>query len=885
MGAPLPANETERLAALHRCEILDTPREDFFDDIARLASAICGTPMSLVTFIDAGRQWFKSKSGVDIDVSETPREEAFCAHAILEDRLLVVPDASQDARFADNPYVTGPFHVRFYAGAPVVTRDGHRIGTLCVLDREPRVLTAAQLEMLQALSRSIAQELELRRSLADRERAETDLLRAHALLEVQVAQRTAEISEANDRLTEEIVQRREIEARLRESEARFRRIIETAGEGIWEVGPDWTTTYANAQLGQMLGWEPHEMVGRHLFDFMDDEWRRIANEYMRRREGGVKEAHDFKFVRRDGSALWAIVSANPILDESGRFVGALATVTDVTERRRIEQALRESEERFQEMASSIRENFWMVDASTSRLLYTSPAFEQIWGMSLDVFCEDVSRLIDSIHPEDRHIVVRALERRAQGLDTNDEYRIVRPDGDVRWIRDRSYRIRGGPAGELRFAGIAEDITDRKLAEEALRRSHEELEVRVAARTEELRRVNAALVAEIEERKHSDLAVSENKALYLLLAEHATEIVSRHGRDSRFLYASPACRTLLGYDASELVGRQGLDLVHPDDVDRVREYFRGILEGTSYPTAQFRIRREDGTYTWFETNCKGVADPISGETTEVISVTRDISERKMAEERERRLNAGLAHVDRLSSMGEMASGLAHELNQPLSAIVNYLTGSIHRMRAGGGGAGGSRGAAGAGGPPDVIGALESASAEARRAGAIIQRLREFVRRRDPHESTIRMDELIQEVISLAAAELRAAEVRPRVDLSGPGAEVLGDRIQIAQVILNLVRNAVEAMGEIPPKDRALEISCAAAGDGAVKVVVRDSGTGLSPDAFSHLFEPFFTTKQEGMGMGLAICKSIIAAHGGHIWAEPNPAGGTAVGFVLPGGRNG
>ncbi len=873
MGAPLPANETERLAALHRCEILDTPREDFFDDIARLASAICGTPMSLVTFIDAERQWFKSKSGVDVDIKETTRGEAFCAHAILEDRLLVVPDVSKDERFADNPYVTGPFHVRFYAGAPVVTRDGHRIGTLCVLDREPRVLGAAQLEMLQALSRSIAQELDLRRSLADREKAETDLLRAHALLEVQVAQRTGELTEINERLTEEVVQRREIEARLRESEVRFRRIIETAGEGIWEVGVDWTTTYANAQLGQMLGWEPHEMVGRHLFDFMDEEWKRICQVNMQRREQGVKEAHDFKFIRRDGSELWAIVSANPILDEGGRFVGALATVTDVTERRRIEKALRESEERFREMASAIREVFWMADARESRLLYVSPAFEQVWGMSREVFCEDVSRLIDSIHPEDRHIVVRALERRAQGLNTNDEYRIVRPDGGVRWIRDRSYRIRGGQAGELRFAGIAEDIADRKLTEEALRRSHEELEVRVAARTEELRRVNAALVAEIVERKHSDLAVSENKALYLLLAEHATEIVSRHARDSRFLYVSPACRTLLGYEAGEMVGREGLDYVHADDVDRVREYFRGVLEGSSYPTAEFRLRREDGSYTWVEANCKGVTDPVTGETTEVIAVTRDISERKMAEEQERRLNAELAHVDRLSSMGEMASGLAHELNQPLSAIVNYLTGSVHRMKAG------------AGGSPDVLDALESASAEARRAGAIIHRLREFVRRRDPHESTIRMDDLIQEVISLAAAELRAAEVRPRVDLRGPLPEVLGDRIQIAQVILNLVRNAVEAMGGIPPRDRALEISCAAAGEGSVKVVVRDSGIGLSPDVFSHLFEPFVTTKQEGMGMGLAICKSIIAAHGGHIWAEPNPTGGTAVGFVLPGGRKG
>jgi PAS domain S-box-containing protein len=618
----------------------------------------------------------------------------------------------------------------------------------------------------------------------------------------------------------------------------------------------------------MLGWEPHEMIGRHLFDFMDDEWRAVCMEGMRRRERGVTESHDFKFIRRDGSELWVILSAKPLMDEGGAFIGALATVTDVTERRRIEAALRESEERFQEMASAVREVFWMVEARESKALYVSPGFDQIWGVSRDLISQDVANLIASVHPEDRHIVVRALERRSLGLDTTDEYRIVRPDGGVRWIRDRSYRICGGPAGELRFAGIAEDITERKCAEEALRRSHEDLELRVTARTEEIRKANADLLAEIDRRREADRALNENRALYLLLAEHSTETVSRHSTDSTLLYISPACRALLGYEPEDLIGHPAIEFVHPEDVDRVLAYFQGVLSGTGNSTVEFRFRKKDGIYTWIEKNCKRVVDPITREVVEVIAVARDVSDRKVAEERERRLNAELAHVDRLAAMGEMATGLAHELNQPLSAIVNYLTGSVHYI------------ASSPGGSPEVVEALGSAAAEARRAGAIIHRLREFVRRRDPSESTVLVNDVVHDVISLAAAELRAAQVRPRIDVNGAPTEVLGDRIQIAQVLLNLVRNAVDAMREIPPPRRALAISCTTEADGAVKVVVRDSGVGLSPEVLTRLFEPFVTTKREGMGMGLAICKSIIAAHHGKIWAEPDPAGGTAVGFLLP-----
>jgi GAF domain-containing protein len=175
MKAPIPTDENARLRALHRYEILDTPNEREYDDITFLASQICGAPIALISLVDEKRQWIKSRIGLEIE--ESPRDVAFCAHAISsgESQPLIINDALSDKRFVANPLVTGDPHIRFYAGAPLVTPDKHSIGTLCVIDREPRQLTEKQLQALQALARQVTTKLELRRTTALLRAANEDL--------------------------------------------------------------------------------------------------------------------------------------------------------------------------------------------------------------------------------------------------------------------------------------------------------------------------------------------------------------------------------------------------------------------------------------------------------------------------------------------------------------------------------------------------------------------------------------------------------------------------------------------------------------------------------------------------------------------------------------
>jgi two-component system sensor kinase FixL len=240
--------------------------------------------------------------------------------------------------------------------------------------------------------------------------------------------------------------------------------------------------------------------------------------------------------------------------------------------------------------------------------------------------------------------------------------------------------------------------------------------------------------------------------------------------------------------------------------------------------------------------------------------RDLTERQETQQRLHDLQSELAHMSRFSAMGEMASTLAHELNQPLTAIVSYLNGCRRLLERG------------AGANPEMLhDGLERAAEQALRAGQIIRRLREFVARGETERRTENLPKLIEEASALALVGAGEYDVRVNFQFDPAAGAVFADKIQIQQVLLNLIRNAMEAMQGCPRRE--LTISTLAAGDAMVEIRVADTGPGIAEQIGARLFQPFITTKAKGMGIGLSISRTIIEAHGGKLWVEPNPGGGT------------
>ncbi|MEX0272135.1 EAL domain-containing protein [Leptolyngbyaceae cyanobacterium UHCC 1019] len=265
----------------------------------------------------------------------------------------------------------------------------------------------------------------------------------------------------------DVTERKQAEAALCQQEEQYRRIVETATEGIWTLDQDSNTSYVNQQTATMMGYSTDEMLGKPLFAFMDDEGIAFANLYLERRRQGIHEMHDFKFRRQNGTELWAILSTAPLFDQQGNYIGALGMLTDVTDRRRAEVGLRESEQRLNGILGSLEDVIWSMSATTHETLYLNPAAEKIYNRSVTEFLDDPDLWMKVVHPDDQKRVRVATQALRKKQSNELEYRIIRPDGTVRWLYERR-RVICDPAGQaIRIDGIATDITERKWMEERL----------------------------------------------------------------------------------------------------------------------------------------------------------------------------------------------------------------------------------------------------------------------------------------------------------------------------------------------------------------------------------------------------------------------------------
>ncbi len=501
---------------------------------------------------------------------------------------------------------------------------------------------------------------------------------------------------------------------------------------------------------------------------------------------------------------------------------------DVTENRRTQALLRESEARYRLLAEQSTDLISRHTPNDWTFIYASPAVETLLGFTPAEITGKSS--YDLFHPDD----AAAYRKRApsvvyeKGIYTY-TYRFRRKDGRYIWLETTSRSLRDPDTGELlEILCVSRDVTRRVESEQTTKR---------LARIVEL----------------------------------TTDLVAFVDRDGRITYLNEAAR-------------KGLEIHLPSDTPLMLEHL--------FTPASYRTLRQQGLPAaarqgaW--TGELSLGDgrrrreiPVSlvilahrsatGRVKYFSTIARDMTASKQAEAQARHHQSEMAHVGRLVTMGEMASGLAHELNQPLAAIVNYAQGSIHRIDAT---------------PPASLTVLRDGfrriSRQARRAAEIIKRLRGFVRKGGLERDRIRINALLTDIARFCAPEARRFKIELHTHLDAASPVVHGDRVQIEQVVLNLLRNAMEAScpGSKTDAPSRVTLSSKRLQRGEVLVEVRDQGQGLPEGDSEKIFARFFTTKPHGIGLGLAISRSIIENHGGQLWAQPNPEGGACFSFTLP-----
>jgi len=626
--------------------------------------------------------------------------------------------------------------------------------------------------------------------------------------------------------------RKRAEAALRASEERLRLAQEAGRLGTFE----WN-----------VGSEGAEVSDTHCDIFGVPRQRRISADQLRAvihpddralitaytaavHAGHASADIEFRIVRpSDGAMRWVWISARTYYDEAGRLVRQIGVSEDITDRKLAADRLRESEEmlRLAQEAAGIGSFEWNLLTGDGRASRT--AF-RIFGMTP---CDSINvpQLIDVIHPDDRARVAENLRNASAGVAEGViEHRILRADNrEMRWLRITGKTLPDDRGAFVRRVGIVEDITERTLADARLRESE------------------------------------ENYRFTVELSPQLPWTADADGTRVEFK------RPLTDYPAMPMEGNAADwadDLTHPDDAAyRRREWDESMRTGQPYD-CEFRVRRHDGSYRWVRSRGYPRRDD-SGRIVKWYGITEDVHSQRLAEQQLARLQHELSQVARVSAMGTLASTLAHELNQPLTAVANYMAGSKRLLQN-----------HGAEAIPVIGEALDNAARAAVQAGEIVRRLRDLVSRGEVHTQSVELPALVNEACELTFGDARDRSIELVFNLATDAESVLADRIQIQQVLVNLLRNAGEAIEHSDSK--LVTISASQSANDQVAVRIEDSGPGVDAQVKRHLFSPFVTTKETGMGVGLSICRSIVEAHGGQLWVEDAPGGGAAFCFTLPRG---
>ena len=622
---------------------------------------------------------------------------------------------------------------------------------------------------------------------------------------------------------------------LRKSEKELRDVIDTIPALVWSALPDGSNTYVNKRFVEYTGSSAEQTAGSGWQALIHpDDLERHAAKWRNAFATGKPHENEVRSRRSDGQYRWQLDRGVPLRDEDGNIVKWYGVTTDIEDRKRAEEALQQSQFYLVEGQRLGHMGSWALNTA-GFFEYWSQELFKIYGLDPQKGAPTVEEYLATVHPQDRDFMANTIKRmHAERSGCDVKKRIVRPDGKLRYVRCVGIPVVEGEVLK-RFLGNAIDITEQELL-------NQELEVRQAH------------LAEAQKLTHT--------------GSWAYRITDRTVGHASAGSISDEIYRIYGFDPAEgaPTWKKYLERVHPEDRLKWKAITeRVIVEKADYDQ-EYRILLPNGMVKWIHS----VGHPVlsdTGDLEQFVGSSTDITELKSAEqerERLRQLEADLAHTNRVSTLGEMAASLAHEIKQPIAAAITSANSCIEWL---------------AHEPPNLDrarAAVARIDKYGNRAAEIIDRIRSLYRKSPPQREWVDVNGIIEEMLTLLKGEATRYPIAMRAELTTGLPKVMADRVQLQQVLMNLVLNAIEAMQD---SGGALTVKSELQ-DGQLQFSVSDTGVGLPIEKMDQIFSAFFTTKTQGSGMGLAISRSIVESHGGRLWATTNDGRGATFYFTLP-----